>query len=129
MKSLLMMTGAAIALSAAQSLTAQTDQTTSPKLLAFEGWQQLGKEATRQRVLSQVLSFTIAVDATGTPTNCSVSRDFRRKYTEIALCRPMLKYLRFEPVRNAQGLAVDSEYVQTIDFRTWMSAKGDIKQY
>lgn len=129
MKSLLIMTGAAMALSATQSLTAQSGQAVSPKLVAFDGGQQLGKEATRQRVLSQVLTFTIAVDAAGTPTQCSVSRDFRRKYTEIALCRPMLKYLRFEPARDAQGTAVASEYVQTIDFRTWMSEKGDIKQY
>lgn len=95
-----------------------------PVLIAFEGLNQLAAEASRQAMLSQVLGFTLTIDAEGKPTQCELDRDFRRRATEIALCRPLLRYHRFEPAIDAQGNPVEGRYRSQIDFRMWMGEDG-----
>lgn len=64
------------------------------------------------------------MDESGKVTDCDQSRDFRRKATEIAICRPLIKYLKFEPARGANGEPVAAKYSSVIDFEMWMKADG-----
>lgn len=95
-----------------------------PRLISFEGMQELAQEASRQRMLSQELGYTITVDPSGKPIDCDLSRKFRRKATEIALCRPMLKSMTFEPARDVNGTAIEGTYSSTIYFDMWMTQRG-----
>nr|WP_298927142.1 hypothetical protein [uncultured Erythrobacter sp.] len=95
-----------------------------PIVTAFDGVHALGREAARQRLLSQNLDFTLSVDANGKPTECDLAYDFRRKATEIAICRPLLKYMKFEPAIDENGDPVAGTYKSTIDFNLWMTQRG-----
>lgn len=95
-----------------------------PVLVAFDGMERLGAEASRQRLLSEKLGFTITVDATGKATDCDISRDFRRRATEIALCRPFLRDTTFEPARDAAGNPVEGTFYIEVDFDMWMTQRG-----
>lgn len=95
----------------------QTAYPSPPILKSFEGMHDLTAVAGRQRMLSQKLEYTLVVDDTGVPVRCDLSRDYRRKATEIALCRPLLEHMRFEPARNAEGEAVAARFVGTLDMR------------
>ena len=99
-----------------------------PRLISFDGMEDLGREASRQRILSQDLGYTITVDPAGKPIKCELSRTFRRKATEIALCRPMLKSMNFEPARDANGTAIEGTYSSVIYFDMWMSQRGYIEE-
>ena len=96
----------------------------APKLISFEGTHQLGAEATRQRLLSEKIGFTLTIDAEGEVTDCELSRDFRRRATEIALCRPFMRYATFDPARNSQGEAIAGTFFIEIDFDMWMDPDG-----
>ena len=87
-----------------------------PVLIEFTGVRQLGRALLRERVLSQVLGYTLTVGPDGTATECELSRDFRRLATKIAICRPLMRYMRFEPARDADGNAVVGTYSNTIAF-------------
>jgi len=95
-----------------------------PVLVAFDGIEQLAQEASRQRMLSQKLDFTLTIDPQGMPVECELSRKFRRKATEIALCRPLLKHMRFELALDDKGSAVSGRYSSTINFDMWMTQRG-----
>ncbi len=75
-------------------------------------------------MLSQKLIYTLTVGPDGKPTACAINRKFRRKYTEIALCRPLVKYHTFKPARNADGEAVEGRYTGSIDFRMFFNQDG-----
>ena len=96
----------------------------APILRGFDGINQVGAAAARERLLSEALLFTLNVDEAGQVTGCSLSRKFRRKATELALCRPMMKYTRFDPARDAQGNPVAGDYEMKVDFNMWMTQRG-----
>ena len=98
-----------------------------PVLVEFSGINQLAAEASRVDMLSQVLSYTLTVDRAGKPTKCKIDREFRRKYIEIALCRPLLKYHEFQPARDADGNAVAGTFKGTIDFNMFYNQDGSSK--
>ncbi len=64
------------------------------------------------------------VHAQGEATECKLHRKFRRKATEIAICRPLLKHMTFEPARDLDGNAVAASYTSVIDFNMWMTGRG-----
>ena len=103
----------------AQGLSAESSLASKPKLLAFDGFEQLAREASRQRITSQELGFTLTVGADGIATDCALSRDFRRTYTEISLCRKLMKHHTFEPAVDANGNAVVGTYSSNVNFRVW----------
>jgi len=121
----LMLPAAALsALASASHADEMSVDGSGPQLIAFDGVQQLTQAASRQRMLTQMLGYTLTVDAAGNATECTLSRKFRRKATELALCRPLLRFSRFEPARDAAGNAVEGTYSGTIDFKMLMSGKG-----
>lgn len=97
-----------------------------PILIDFDGLPQLTGVARRQRMLSQQLEYTLLVDDAGIPVRCDLARDYRRNATEIALCRPLLDHMRFEPARSADGKPVAGRYSGTITFRMWMGKDGHL---
>lgn len=110
---------------------AQADDTavaTQPVLIAFDGIQQLAREASRQRMLSQVLKFKLEVGPDGKPIKCELARKFRRRYVEVALCRPLLEHHSFHPARNSAGEPVVGTYENTIDFRMWLKPDGNLER-
>ena len=94
-----------------------------PYVVAFDDMHQLVSAAQRQRIISRKIGFTIEVDETGKAGSCELHYDFRRKATENAICRPLMK-MRFEPARDAQNNAISADYTSVIDFRTWMTQEG-----
>ena len=92
------------------------DETKSrgPVLIEFDGWNQLSRAAVRERMLRQTLGFTLTVDETGRPTKCELHTDFRLKITRISMCRPLLKYHRFEPALDRYGNATVGSYTSEI---------------
>lgn len=98
-----------------------------PRLIAFEGIHQLGAAAGRQSLLSEVLGYTLRVDAEGKAVDCTLSRSFRRKAVTLSLCRPLMKHSRFEPARDAQGNPVEGEFSGEVDFRMWMKQDGHLE--
>jgi len=98
-----------------------------PVLIEFDGIHQLAAEASRVGMLSQVLTFTLTVDAAGNPTECTINRTFRRKYIEIALCRPLLKHHSFQPARDPDGNAIEGVYSGSIDFNMFYNQDGSSK--
>lgn len=97
-----------------------------PRLIAFDGIEKLGREASRLGMLSQTLRYTLTVGPDGNPVKCALSRKFRRKYVEIALCRPLLEYHRFEPALDANGDPTSGRFTGTIDFRMWFRPDGTL---
>ena len=95
-----------------------------PRQIAFDGINQLGAAAARQRLLSEVIGYTLTVDADGKAVDCELSRSFRRKAVTLSLCRPLMKHSRFEPARDAMGNAVPGKFSSEIDFDMWMTQRG-----
>jgi hypothetical protein len=95
-----------------------------PRLIAFDGINLLARAASRQRILSQQLTFRIDVGADGIPTQCDTARNFRRKATTIDLCRPILNYSRFEPATDMSGNAIAGRYEMTIDYNSLIARRG-----
>lgn len=114
-----------VATSAAAELAVSTEaEVHGAKLISFDGVHQLRAEASRQNLLAQKLGFRLTIDETGKPVDCELNRAFRRKATEIALCRPLLKYMKFEPARDESGKPYASVYRSVIDFRMSMGQDG-----
>lgn len=95
-----------------------------PVPLVFEGLPQLVATARRERLLGEVIGFTLEVDARGNPRDCTLGRDFSREAVTIDLCRALVDHHRFEPARDAEGNAVPGTYTSRIDFRMWMGEDG-----
>ncbi len=98
-----------------------------PRLIAFDGLSDLKAAAWRQRLLSQDLHATLTVDPEGKPTDCALSRRFRRKATRLALCRPLLETMVFDPARDASGQPVEGTYKTAIGFEMMMGSDGYLK--
>jgi hypothetical protein len=99
-----------------------------PVMVGFDGLQQLTAVAQRQRLLTEVIGYTLEVNAEGEPTDCSLDRDFRRRIVTIELCRTLVEHHRFEPARDAEGDAVAGTYSSQIDFRMWMNQRGYLER-
>jgi hypothetical protein len=99
-----------------------------PVPLVFEGLPQLAATARRERLLSEVIGFTLEVDAKGNPQDCTLDRDFPREAVTIELCRALVDHHRFEPARDAQGNPVSGTYASRIDFRMWMGEDGFVER-
>lgn len=91
-------------------------------LISFDGIEQLASAATRVGMLSQVLRYTLTVGPDGKPTECTIDRKFRRKYVEVALCKPLLKHHTFQPARDFDGNPMVGSYTSSIDFRMFFNA-------
>ena len=96
----------------------------APIMTAFDGLQKLRAEASRQRLLSGKLGYILTIDAQGKPTDCELTRTFRRRATELALCRPMLEHTTFEPALDAEANPIAGIFEIEIDFDMWMTQKG-----
>lgn len=118
----------AICACAASPLAAQEAGFLPPSLIEFEGVHELVSAARRHGLLTQRLSYTLTIDETGEPSECELDRDFRRKAVTLSICRPLMKYMKFEPARDAMGQAVPGSYTGSIDFRMWMGADGYIEE-
>ncbi|WP_407874017.1 hypothetical protein [Qipengyuania nanhaisediminis] len=91
---------------------------TPPVLVSFDGGHALAVAVYRQRMLARTITYTLTVDEQGTPTDCTLNPHFRRKATRSAICRPLLRHMRFEPARNAAGEPVIGTYTDGIGLRT-----------
>lgn len=118
--------GSQVAIASAVINPAPVSSITPPSLKAFDGIHHLAQEASRQRIQSQELGYTVSVDSQGNVSDCTLDRNFRRKATKIALCRPLIKYLKFEPALDAQGNAVAGFYSSTFYFIGAFTESGNI---
>ncbi len=87
----------------------------APVLISFDGVDQLAQEALRQRMITRTLGFTLTIDAEGNPAGCELSYRFRLKATRIAMCRPLLNYMRFEPAVDSNGAPTTGTYSSEFD--------------
>ncbi|MFL0356875.1 hypothetical protein ACI5KX_10400 [Erythrobacter sp. GH1-10] len=99
-----------------------------PVRISFDGINQLAAAAGRQRLLSEVIGYTLTIDPTGTPIDCKLTRSFRRKAVTLSLCRPLMKHSRFEPALDADGNAIEGEFSSRIDFDMWMGQDGYLEE-
>lgn len=89
-----------------------------PVLLSFDGGEALAVAVYRQRMLTAVINYTLTVDTEGRAVDCEIVPRFRRRAPEIAICRPLMKYMVFEPARDEAGRAITGTYSDAIDMRT-----------
>ncbi len=66
-------------------------------------------------MVSQVLGYSLRVDADGKATDCSFSRRFARRYTREQLCKAFVTYTELRPARDAAGNAVVGTYEGEIE--------------
>ncbi|WP_152434392.1 hypothetical protein [Erythrobacter sp. THAF29] len=95
-----------------------------PVLVEFKGGEALAVAVYRQRMLSRMINYTLTVDADGKPTECALTPKLRRKATRVAICRPLLKYMKFEPARDAQGNPTIGQYSSAINMRTGIAPES-----
>lgn len=91
----------------AETGTAQSSQ--APQLVAIN-YERLYRRMVQAGMVSQVLEFSLTVDAEGKATGCSFERDFRMLATEREVCRSFLRSVSFEPARDHAGRAVAGTY-------------------
>jgi len=99
-----------------------------PVPIAFEGGHELGVVAARQRLLSQKLGYDLTVDEAGKVTDCELDYQFRRRATQIALCRPFLKHMTFEPALDQQGNPTTGSYRFVVDFNMMIGQDGYLEE-
>lgn len=109
-------------------MEAADTQATPPVPIAFEGGHELGVSAVRQRILSQKLGYILTVDAEGIVTDCQLSNEFRMRATTIAMCRPFMKHMTFEPARDENGQPTVGTYAFEIDFNMVFDEKGQLER-
>ena len=112
----------------AQSEDASMIAPRGPVLIAFEGGHELGVSAARQRMLSQKLGYTLTVDSEGKVTDCAIDYDFRRLATKIAMCRPFLKHMTFEPALDDGGNPTVGTYEFEVDFNMMIGQDGYLEE-
>ena len=62
------------------------------------------------------VSYTLEVDAAGTPTECKLTEEFRMNYVNDKLCEVLLKHHTFEPAVDASGAATGGSYEGRLNF-------------
>jgi hypothetical protein len=90
----------------------------APQLSSIN-YERLYRRLVQAGMLSQVLHYTLSVDAEGKPVECSFSRDFRMLVTEREVCRSFLRSVTFEPARDAQGNPVAGRYQGEIEIASF----------
>lgn len=88
---------------------AETGTAQAPQLVAIN-YERLYRRMVQAGMVSQVLEFSLSVDAEGKATGCSFGRDFRMLATEREVCRSFLRSVSFEPARDHAGRAVAGTY-------------------
>ncbi|KEO98743.1 hypothetical protein EH32_06455 [Erythrobacter litoralis] len=117
--------GTGLAFFAAPALAdGDTPRGRGPALVSFDGLDELAAEASRNRMLTQVMTYTLTVGPDGKVADCRLDREFRRRYVATALCRRRIEHHVFEPARDANGNAVEGAYTATVDFRMFLDRKG-----
>lgn len=64
-----------------------------------------------------VVNFRLLVDASGTPSSCTIQTSTRPKEFDDAVCKAVMKRVRFNPALDANGKPVPSYFRQTVSFR------------
>lgn len=99
----------------------------APVPLTFEGGHSLGVTVARQRILSQRLGYILTIGTDGEVTNCELTREFRYRATEVAMCRPFERHLNFEPALDENGMPTVGTYEFSIDINTFLTSGGDLR--
>lgn len=89
-----------------------------PRLIAFDGAEELGNTAARLGIMTQVMEFSIAVGADGVPTDCALTRKFRSATVPRQLCEVVLRSARFAPAVDPAGNRAEGTYSGRIDYRS-----------
>jgi len=90
----------------------------TPQLTSIN-YERLYRRLVQAGMISQVLGYTLTVDAEGKPVGCSFSREFRMLVTERDVCRSFLRSVTFEPARDAQGNPVAGRYSGEIEIASF----------
>lgn len=85
-------------------------QVAAPPVLAEIDYKRLYRRMMQLGMLSQVIGYTLDVDAEGKATDCHFSRRFKSRYTREQLCEAFREATGFQPARDAQGNAVAGTY-------------------
>ncbi|WP_086608312.1 hypothetical protein [Erythrobacter donghaensis] len=91
----------------AETGAAQASQT--PQLVSIN-YERLYRRMVQAGMVSQVLEYSLSVDAEGKATGCRFGRDFRMLSTEREVCRSFLRSVSFEPARDDAGNPVAGTY-------------------
>ena len=96
----------------------QAGRAQPPRLIAFEGEEELGNTAARLGIMTQAMEFNIAVGPDGAATDCAMTRRFRSATVPRQLCDVVLRDARFAPAVDAAGNAASGTYRGQIAFRS-----------
>lgn len=96
-----------IALSAVSAFASNSSP--APHLTEIN-YERLYRRLIQAGMFSQVLGYTLSVDAEGRVTGCSFTRDFRMEVTKRDLCRAFARSFSFQPARDAAGNPVTGQY-------------------
>jgi protein TonB len=94
-------------------------QTAAAPQLTEINYERLYRRLVQAGMFSQVLGYTLTVDAEGKVTGCSFSRDFRMVVTERDLCRAFARSFSFAPARDAVGKAVAGQYQGKVEIASF----------
>jgi hypothetical protein len=86
-----------------------------PSELVSIDYKMLYRQLMQLGMVSQVLGYSLKVDADGKVTDCSFSRRFARRYTREQLCKAVVTYTELRPARDAAGNAVVGTYEGEIE--------------
>lgn len=94
-------------------------QVAKPPELASIDYKLLYRRLMQLGMLSQVLGYSLSVDADGKATDCRFSRRFKSRYTRDQLCTAFMESTRFHPARGASGAAVGGTYEGEIEIASF----------
>jgi hypothetical protein len=89
-----------------------------PELVSID-YDMLYRQLMQLGMVSQVLGYSLNVDADGKASDCSFSRRFSRRYTREQLCKAFVTYTEFRPARDASGNAVAGTYEGEIEIASF----------
>jgi hypothetical protein len=106
----------ALAEDAAQNDGTARSKVKPARLVEFTGDREFLKESSRLRVWRSEVSYTLEVDAGGTPIDCHLTEAFRMNYVNDRLCEVLLRTHSFEPAQDASGAPVEGSYEGRLNF-------------